>query len=85
MGPIMNREEIEQKIRDIIANRMKNETVREYSSEDPLMKLGIDSLTFSWIIADMEDTFNFVMIGSDILKLKTLNQATDYIETKIQS
>lgn len=81
----MDRKEIENKIRDIIAVRMKNQKINEYSLDDPLASLGIDSLTFSWILADMEDAFNFVMMGSDILKLKTLTQSIDYIEKKIQS
>jgi acyl carrier protein len=80
----MKREEIEKKIRDIIAERSKSQKIYELGSDDPIGDLGIDSLAFSWILADMEDVFGFVMIGSEILKLKTLNNSVDYIEKKLK-
>lgn len=81
----MKREVIEEKIRDIIATRSNNQKIREMRSDEPLGTLGIDSLAFSWILADMEDAFDFVMIGSDIMKLRTLEIAVDYVEKKMQS
>ena len=52
-------------------------------STQELATLGVDSLAFSWILADMEDTFDFVMRGSDIMKLKTLATAVDYVEQHV--
>jgi len=80
----MDREEIEHKIREIVAARTNSQKIFEISADDPLGTVGIDSLAFSWILADMENTFNFVMMGSDIMKLKTLTRAVDYVEQKMQ-
>lgn len=79
----MNREEIDQKIREIIADRTNDRKVLELGGDDPLASLGIDSLAFSWILADMEDAFDFVIMGSDIMKLKTINLAVGYIEGRL--
>ena len=45
-----------------------------------LAALGIDSLAFSWILADMEDAFGYEMRGADIMKLKTLASAVEFVE-----
>lgn len=79
----MNREEIDKKIREIIASRTNDQSIFSLSGDDPLAKLGIDSLAFGWIVADVEDTFDFMMMGSDVMKLKTMNMAVDYVEKKI--
>ena len=81
----MDREEIEHKIREIVAARTNSQKIFEISADDSLGTVGIDSLAFSWILADMENTFNFVMMGSDIMKLKTLTRAVDYVEQKMQT
>lgn len=79
----MNRDEIDRKIREIIASRTNDQSIFSLSKDDPLAKLGIDSLAFGWIVADVEDTFDFMMMGSDVIKLKTMNMAVDYVEKKI--
>lgn len=79
----MNRDEIDRKIREIIASRTNDQSIFSLSGDDPLAKLGIDSLAFGWIVADVEDTFDFMMMGSDVMKLKTMNMAVDYVEKKI--
>ncbi len=79
----MNRDEIDKKIREIIASRTNDQSIFSLSGDDPLAKLGIDSLAFGWIVADVEDTFDFMMMGSDVMKLKTMNMAVDYVEKKI--
>ena len=81
----MDRLEIEHKIREIVAARTNSQKIFELSADDSLGTVGIDSLAFSWILADMENTFNFVMMGSDIMKLKTLTRAVDYVEQRIQT
>ena len=45
-----------------------------------LAALGVDSLAFRWILADMEEAFGFKMRGADIMKLKTLTSAVEFVE-----
>lgn len=76
----MERSQIENKLREIISNRVKGVAPESIDPQGSLAELGIDSLAFSWILADMEDAFEFVMRGSDVMKLKTLAAAIDYVE-----
>ena len=76
----MNRQQIENRLREIIAKRVQNISAESIDMDTELTALGLDSLGFSWLLADIEDAFEFVMQGSDILKLKTLSAAIDYVE-----
>ncbi|MBP2663732.1 MAG: Phosphopantetheine attachment site [Firmicutes bacterium] len=79
----MNRQQIETRLREIIAKRVRNISSESIDMDTELTALGLDSLGFSWLLADIEDTFEFVMQGSDILKLKTLSGAIDYVENHV--
>lgn len=79
----MERQKIESELRKIIAKRISGVNPDTIISTQELATLGVDSLAFSWILADMEDTFDFVMRGSDIMKLKTLATAVDYVEQHV--
>ena len=79
----MERQKIESELRKIIAKRISGVNPDTILSTQELATLGVDSLAFSWILADMEDTFDFVMRGSDIMKLKTLATAVDYVEQHV--
>lgn len=79
----MERQKIENELRKIIAKRISGVNPDTIISTQELATLGVDSLAFSWILADMEDTFDFVMRGSDIMKLKTLATAVDYVEQHV--
>jgi acyl carrier protein len=79
----MNRQQIESRLREIIAKRVRNISSESIDMDTELTALGLDSLGFSWLLADIEDTFEFVMQGSDILKLKTLSDAIDYVENHV--
>ena len=79
----MNRQQIETHLREIIAKRVQNISSESIDMDTELTALGLDSLGFSWLLADIEDTFEFVMQGSDILKLKTLSDAIDYVENHV--
>ena len=79
----MNRQQIETRLREIIAKRVQNISSESIDMDTELTALGLDSLGFSWLLADIEDAFEFVMQGSDILKLKTLSGAIDYVENHV--
>ena len=75
----MDRTQIENKLREIVCKRVNGVKPEMVGSTVELATLGIDSLAFSWILADMEDAFDFVMRSSDILKLKTLTMAVEFV------
>ena len=41
-------------------------------------------MAFSWILADMEEAFEFEMRGADVMKLKTLAFAVDFVEQHVK-
>ena len=48
-----------------------------------LTALGADSLALSWIMADVEDAFDFVMRGGELMKLKTFAAFVDYVAQRV--
>lgn len=79
----MDKQQIESALRKIIAKRVPGVNPATLDPAQELATLGVDSLAFSWILADMEDTFDFVLRGSDIMRLKTLATAVDYMEQHV--
>ena len=80
----MDRTQIEKTLKEILIKRMPGLAPEAISSDADIAELGVDSLAFSWIIADMEEAFGFVMQGADIMKLKTLAATIDYVEMKME-
>ena len=80
----MNRQQIEAKLREIIVKRVAGVKPEAITLTGELAALGIDSLAFSWILADMEEAFEFEMRGADVMKLKTLATAIDFVEQHVK-
>ena len=80
----MNRQQIEAKLREIIVKRVAGVKPEAITLTGELVALGIDSLAFSWILADMEETFEFEMRGADVMKLKTLATAVEFVEQHVK-
>ncbi len=79
----MDKKKIEKIMWEILTKRIENIQPEKMDINNKLTDLGVDSLIFSLILADMEETFDFIIPGSDILKLKTLADAIDYVEEHI--
>ncbi|HWR29024.1 MAG TPA: acyl carrier protein [Negativicutes bacterium] len=79
----MDKQQIEATLKEIVAKRIPGVRPDTLIPTQELAMLGADSLAFSWILADMEDAFGFVMRGSDIRKLKTLETAIEYVEQHV--
>ncbi len=79
----MDKKQIEEILREIIGKHLENIQPEKIDINNELADLGVDSLSFSLILADMEDSFDFIIPGSDILKLKTLAAAIDYVDEHI--
>jgi acyl carrier protein len=80
----MNRQQIEAKLREIIVKRVPGVKPEAITLTGELATLGIDSLAFSWILADMEEAFEFEMRGADVMKLKTLTTAVEFVEQHVE-
>ena len=79
----MDKKQIEKILREIIGKHLEVIQPEKIGLNYELSEMGVDSLVFSLILADMEDSFDFIIPGSDILKLKTLAAAIDYVEEHI--
>lgn len=79
----MDKKQIETMLREIIARRLPDVSPEAIKADSDLARLGVDSLAFSWILADIEDSFELEMQGADILRLKTLSDAIDYVEQHV--
>lgn len=79
----MDKKQIERILREIIGKHLEDIQPEKIDMNDELADLGVDSLTLSWILVDMEESFDFIIPGSDILKLKTLATTVDYVEKHI--
>jgi acyl carrier protein len=79
----MERARIETILREILVKRVPGLKPESILPESELATLGVDSLAYSWILADVEDSFDIVMLGADSMKLNTLSAAADYVEAKI--
>ena len=80
----MDVNEIEKVIRGILAERVPGLKAEDIAPQAELSSLGLDSLAFSWVLADLEEAFDIVMQGSDILHLKTLAAAVEYVAKRLQ-
>ena len=80
----MDRMQIEKTLKEILVKRVPALKPEIITPEVELATLGVVSLAFSWIIADMEEAFGFVMQGADIMKLKTLSASVDYVEKQMK-
>ena len=80
----MDRMQIEKTFREILSKRLPAVKPESIDPEADLATLGVDSLAFSWIVADVEDTFDFVIRGTDVMKLHTLSSAVDYVEKRLK-
>jgi len=79
----MDKKQIEKIMWEIIGKHLEVIQPEKIGLNYELSEMGVDSLVFSLILADMEDSFDFIIPGSDILKLKTLAAAIDYVEEHI--
>ena len=79
----MNRTQIEETLKEIIIKRAPGLKPEMLAQEVEMATLGVDSLAFSWILADMEEAFGFVTQGADVMKLKTFADSLDYVQKQL--
>lgn len=79
----MDKQQIESLTRDIVAKRLPHVGPDRITPEAEFAALGVDSLALSWMLADIEDTFDIEMQIGDAMKLKTLAAVVDYVAKRL--
>ena len=81
----MDKQQIETKLREIIAQRIPALKADDIKAGADLGALGADSLAVSWIVADVEDAFDIIIRSEDIMKLNTLAAGVDYVAKRLSA
>ena len=79
----MEKQQIESKLREIVIKRVPALTLESIKDDATFGALGIDSLAMGWIMADIEETFNVVIRGGDVMKMKNMAGVVDFLAEKV--
>lgn len=81
----MDKPTIEKKFREIILKRVKGLDSSMLKEDTDFSVIGVDSLAFSWIMADAEETFNLPIRIEEAMKLRTLALIVAYMDKKLNA
>ena len=79
----MDKLAIEKKLREIMLKRIKNLDPAALKDDADFGALGVDSLAFSWILADAEEAFNVAIRIEEAMKLRTLALIVAHLDKKL--
>ena len=79
----MNRQEIEEKVRDFLIEDLEMDEEKIKPEARLKEDLGVDSLDFVDIVVIVEKKFGFKIKTEEMANVKTFNDFCDYIEKKI--
>ena len=79
----MNRNEIEEKVRDFLIEDLEVDEDRIYPDAKLKEDVGIDSLDFVDIVVIVEKNFGFKIKPEEMAGVVTLNDFYNYIENKV--
>ena len=79
----MDKLAIEKKFREIMLKRVKGLEPSALKEDTDFSVLGVDSLAFSWIIADAEEAFNVPIRIEEAMKLRTLALIVAHLDKKL--
>jgi len=75
--------DVESKVKQIIASRLSVSEDKILPSSAFIGDLGADSLDLVELVMDFEETFGVTIPDEDNEKLKTVQDAIDYLKTKL--
>ena len=81
----MNRNEIEEKVRDFLIEDLEVDEDRIYPDAKLKEDVGIDSLDFVDIVVIVEKNFGFKIKPEEMAGVVTLNDFYNYIEIKVNA
>jgi len=79
----MDRKEIESKVRNFLIDDLEIEEENIFPDAKLKEDMGIDSLDYVDIVVIVEKNFGFKIKPEEMVKVKTLTDLNDYIESKI--
>ena len=80
----MEKAQIEEKVIDIISNKLGLPKEEVTPAASFTMDLGADSLDTVELIMDFEKDFNLKISDEDAMNIKTVGDAIDYIAARVQ-
>ena len=80
----MEKKAIEEKVIDIISNKLGLPKEEVTPAASFTMDLGADSLDTVELIMDFEKDFNLKISDEDAMNIKTVGDAIDYIAARVQ-
>lgn len=80
----MEKTVIEEKVIDIISNKLGLSKEEVTPAANFTMDLGADSLDTVELIMDFEKDFNLKISDEDAMNIKTVGDAIEYIATRVQ-
>ncbi|MCD6423314.1 MAG: acyl carrier protein [Elusimicrobia bacterium] len=78
-------ENIEQKIKEIIAERLRVDVSKVTPDASFVNDLGADSLDQVELVMALEDEFGLEIADEDAQKLDTVGKAIEYVKSKLSS
>jgi len=75
---------INQKITQILVDKMGIAETEVTDDANFIKDLGIDSLDYAELVMEFEQAFDIKIPDSDAEELQTINQAIDYIKVKME-
>lgn len=74
-----------EKVKSIVSEIIGISGVDEIGSDDDLLTLGLNSISFIKIVVTIENSFNITFDDEDLLfhNFNTLNKLTSYIQKKV--
>ena len=76
--------DIHKAITQILVDKMGIAETEVTSDANFVKDLGIDSLDYAELVMEFEQTFNIRIPDEDAEKLQTINQAVNYIDSKMK-
>ena len=80
----MTTEEIQNKVIELVANKLEISKDSVKLETDFKNELGVDSLDYLYIIMDLEDEFMIDIYESELDGKTTIKELADYVETRIK-
>ena len=81
----MEKAQLEHKVKEIVALCLPQVKLENLTLDSEFTSLGVDSLSLSRLLVEIEEAFEIEVRLSDIFELKTLGDTVAYLEKRLPS
>lgn len=71
-------------MKKLIYDKLRSFTNKSFKDDDDIYSIGIDSLDFVELITDVEEKYKIEITDEELLKVKTVKDVVDLIESKLK-